>query len=64
MWACLDNYNKVTMVIHPDCPPDTLNNYAQTYTLIEMTVENSPAWVNGYYKDGKFYPPKGMTDNA
>ncbi len=52
------------MVIHPDCPPDTLNNYAQTYTLIEMTVENSPAWVNGYYKDGKFYPPKGMTDNA
>ena len=27
-------------------------------TLIKVTLENSPGWVKGTYKDGKFYPPK------
>ena len=26
--------------------------------LIEMTPENSPAYLKGKYKDGKFYPPE------
>jgi hypothetical protein len=57
MWAYLDKLNKVKAVIHPDCPIDLLDEYKETGTLIEMTLENSPAWVEGYYQNGKFYPP-------
>jgi hypothetical protein len=60
MWAYLDNLNKVKSVIHPDCSQTQLNEYQKTGTLIEMTLENSPAWIEGYYKNGKFYPPSEL----
>ena len=31
-------------------------------TLIEMTLDNSPAYLNGIYEDGKFYPPKELVN--
>jgi hypothetical protein len=56
MWAYLDNLNKVKAVIHPDCTIEVLEEYKKTGILIKMTLENSPAWVEGYYQNGKFYP--------
>jgi hypothetical protein len=62
MWALLDYDNKtVAYAITPDAPLNELEIFANGRTLIPMTPENSPAWVNGTYEDGKFYPPKGMT---
>lgn len=28
------------------------------YEYVLMTFDNSPAWINGLYIDGKFYPPE------
>ena len=43
----------------PDISYDEVIKQAKGLTVIQMTPENSPAYVNGTYKDGKFYPPKG-----
>ena len=60
MWAVLDYDNeKVITMIPPDAKADEVNEWLDGRTTILMTVENSPAYFNGTYKDGKFYPPKG-----
>jgi hypothetical protein len=33
------------------------------HTLIKMTLENSPAYVNGVYINNKFYAPKETINN-
>jgi hypothetical protein len=44
-----DNYEKITS-------PMTLNTYNnEEYTIIEMTQENSPAFLNGTWDGQKFY---------
>jgi hypothetical protein len=30
--------------------------------LVEMTIQNSPAYLLGTYKNGIFYPPKGYNN--
>lgn len=65
MWAILD-YDNTTVI---GCmPPDVdiesseVKKEINNKTLIRMTADNSPAYVNGKYIDGKFYPPEGVTN--
>ena len=63
MWALLDYDNKTVIgVIPPDQSIE--NNKIQEEIngrkTILMTLENSPAWINGQYKDKKFYPPEEL----
>lgn len=63
MWAMLDyDSNKVIAVYTPDIPYDAALKEANGRTLIKMTIENSPGYINGTYVDGKFYPPEGVTN--
>lgn len=60
MHALLDTDNKTVIgVFPPNTPYEEMIKEAKGRTTIEMTLENSPAYVNGTYVDGKFYPPKG-----
>ena len=52
----LDKDNKtVVACFTPDVPYDKMIEEADGRTLIAMTIENSPAYINGTYKNGKFY---------
>lgn len=63
MWALLDyNSNKVVGLFAPDVSEDVMLQEANGRTLIQMTIENSPGYINGTYENGKFYPPKGVTN--
>ena len=57
MWALLDRDNETVIAC---CPPiityDKLLAIADGRKVILMTVENSPAYVDGKYINGKFYP--------
>jgi hypothetical protein len=61
MWALLD---KKTKIVIGALPPNTLleeiEKIKETYNLIAMTLENSPATIGDKYIDGKFYPPKEL----
>jgi len=60
MWAILDYDNKTVVdLVTPDKTLDEAKIKANGRILIEMTVENSPAYIQGTYVNGKFYPPKG-----
>jgi hypothetical protein len=59
MWALVDNNDKVLTAYPPDFDTEQMVKEADGRRLVLMTIENSPAWINGTYKDGKFYPPKG-----
>ena len=56
MWAVLD-YDEETVItcIPPDATAEEVNKWLDGRTTILMTVENSPAYVGGKYKNGKFY---------
>ena len=61
MWAMLDyDSNIVIALFTPDVPKDKVIEEANGRTLIEMTLENSPGYLNGTYENGKFYPPKEL----
>jgi hypothetical protein len=63
MYAMLDyNSNKVIAVFPPDVPKNKMLEEANGRTLIEMTIENSPGYINGTYENGKFYPPKELVN--
>ena len=61
MWAVLDYDNKTVIGLVP--PDKSLEDYFDEINgriTIEMTVENSPGYLNGTYENGKFYPPKEL----
>lgn len=59
MWSVLAEDNKtVDFMLIPTTPIDMIEEISKTKTVILMTAENSPAWLNGTYENGKFYPPK------
>jgi hypothetical protein len=59
MWAMLDTDNEtVIAVFPPNLKEEDVIKDANGKTLIKITLENSPGWVKGTYKNGKFYPPK------
>ena len=61
MYAMLDyDSNIVIALFTPDVPKDKVIKEADGRTLIEMTIENSPGYINGTYENGKFYPPKEL----
>lgn len=61
MYAMLDyNSNKVIGIFLPDVLEDKMLKEANGRTLIKMTIENSPGYINGTYEDEKFYPPKEL----
>lgn len=63
MHAMLDyNSNTVIAVFPPDIPEDKMLEEANGRTLIKVTPENSPGYIQGEYIDGKFYPPKELTN--
>ena len=60
----LDNDNETVIAIFPpDLKEEDVIKDANGKTLIKVTLENSPGWVKGTYKDGKFYPPKEITND-
>ena len=63
MYALLDDDNTTVIACFaPDISIENVLSEANGRTLIKMTVENSPAYIQGFYKDGKFYPPKEITN--
>ena len=61
MWALLDTDDKTVIAcIPPDVSYEDAKKEANGRTLIEMTINNSPAYINGIYKDGIFYLPPNM----
>ena len=61
MWAVLDFDNKKVVGLYPpDCSEEFRLKDSNGRTLIEMTPENSPGYLNGTYENGKFYPPKEL----
>jgi hypothetical protein len=63
MWAMLDKDNETVIACFPpDVPVNEMLKEADGRDLILMTLENSPAYVKGKYKDGKFYPPKELVN--
>ncbi len=58
MWAVLAEDNKTVIAcITPDHTVEDALKMVDGKKIIHMTLENSPAYVNGEYIDGKFYPP-------
>jgi hypothetical protein len=60
----LDRDNETVIAVFP--PTIDFNKMimeADGRTLIEMNVENSPAYLNGKYINGKFYPPLEEMEN-
>lgn len=65
MWAILDYDNTTVIGCMPpdvDITLDEVQKEIDGRTLILMTLDNSPAHINGKYIDGKFYPPEGVTN--
>lgn len=63
MWSVLDKEDNETViaVMPPDAPQYELERMEKEgFTLIEMTLENSPGYIGGKYIEGKFYPKEGM----
>ena len=55
MWAILDKDNETVIgVFPPDVPEETRLKESDGKILIEMTLENSPAWIGAKYVNGKF----------
>lgn len=60
MWALLGEDNETVIGCYtPDVPYEIVEKECKEAGLkvIQMTLENSPAYVGGKYIDGKFYPP-------
>jgi hypothetical protein len=59
MWAMLDRDNETVIACFP--PTIAMNDIlkeADGRQVIQMTLENSPAHINGKYKNGVFYSPE------
>jgi hypothetical protein len=64
MWALIDYNDTVLNVYPPDYDQKQMTKEADGRRLILMTIENSPGWIHGTYKDNKFYPPDKNFDNG
>ena len=63
MWAVLDYDDETVIGLYaPDVPEDVRLKDAEGRKQILMTLENSPAYINGLYVNGKFY--KGKNDKG
>jgi hypothetical protein len=63
MWALISNSDNETVLaaMSPETPQEELSRLIDDgFKLIPMTPENSPAYINGKYIDGKFYEQEGM----
>jgi pentose-5-phosphate-3-epimerase len=63
MWSILSKEDNETVigVLAPNTPLEEVENVIKKgFTLILMTIENSPGYINGKYIDGKFYPKEEM----
>ena len=61
MWAVIDiDKETVIGVIPPTYSEEEAYKLVAPYSydLVKMTLENSPAYSQGKYKENKFYPPK------
>lgn len=55
MWAVVDG-DTVVGVYPPGSDLVKMRAETEGLLLVEMTVDNSPAWLFGKYVNGKFYP--------
>ena len=63
MYAMLDyDSNIVIAVFPPDISKEEMIASADGRTLIKMTSDNSPGYLNGIYENEKFYPPKELVN--
>jgi len=62
MWATVDKQTQqVVGMVQPTATQEEINEAYKLFDLIEMTVDNSPAYLNGYYINGRFTKPtKGV----
>lgn len=59
MWAVLGTDNKTVVgIIPPNVLEEDALQQSSSSIIIRITLENSPAYLWGTYKDGKFYPKK------
>jgi len=65
MWVLLDKDNKTVIGWYPPDTPikNLIIDESNGHTIVPVTLENSPAYVQGTYENGKFYPPKEI-ENA
>jgi hypothetical protein len=54
MWAVIENGYVVNYIV--GIPYEEALIKAEKSQLVEMTLENSPAYIGGKYLDGKFFP--------
>lgn len=63
MWAILDKNSKTVIgVLPPDTPEEIRLKEFDKKMLIEMTLENSPAWTGAKYINGKFVGKEIIND--
>jgi hypothetical protein len=60
MWALIDENNKVLACLPPTVTAEEYQDAAKLGRLVEMTLENSPAYINGFYDGKKFYKNEGQ----
>lgn len=61
MWILLAKDNETVIELYsPDTDYELVCKDAETFDgiIVPITLENSPAYLNGKYKYGKFYEPK------
>ena len=65
MYALLGKDNKTVIGYYtPDIPEEEVIKDSKGWTVIKMTVENSPAGIHWTYENGKFTPPADDWSNG
>ena len=58
MWAIIDrNTKQVISMLEPTATQEEIDKVLEKDDLVLMTLDNSPAYIYGYYIDGKFTHP-------
>ena len=58
MWAIIDRSSKqVLSILEPMATQEEIDKVLEKDDLVLMTLDNSPAYIYGYYIDGKFTNP-------
>ena len=58
MWAIINKKtNQVVDILEPTAMQDEIEKKSKKYNLVAMTIENSPAYLYGYYVNNKFTKP-------
>ena len=58
MWAIINKKtNQVVDILEPTATQNMIKEKLEKYDLVAMTLDNSPAYLYGYYVNNKFIKP-------